>query len=262
MNNNVPENMEVKLLIDNSVDSLAKIMQGAAKEQHLLWGDRFHTVRIVGLKRKAERSEDEVWLRRQIECLPTMARLGRQGPLIFHTYDELTMEAWRRPGSYPALPIGDLFNGIAYQHVGPAVERSRIFASDLFTEREELIDFCNWLLCADVERVLANPAIAVKFPKFERDNLANVQRFRDICDGLSERQFPDAFHLWTGEVNDLHFFVTTDRKFIRAMRDTKRIELLCNPISPEELLDEMMIEVRDPFPFEPDQFYTVWGARG
>jgi hypothetical protein len=253
--------MTIKILIDNSIDSLSEIMQGVAQFKELDWGGMSLSAPIVGLQRIPSRGNDAKWMQHQIECLPTVARLAREGTLVFHTYFELIFESWKRR-NFPALPLGNLFDGIEIHHIDSAVERSRIFPSvnSQIFDKKEVIEFCKWLLCANIETLANDSIISAKFPTSELDNLRNAQRFREICKGLSDKQLPDALHLWTGEVNDLDFFLTTDRKFIRVMRNTKRIPLACQPISPEELLEELGITNLDPLPFEIDQFYTIWGT--
>ena len=96
-------------------------------------------------------------------------------------------------------------------------------------------------------------------PKSLLNNLRNVQRFRELCAGLSEKQFPDAFHLWTAEINGAQMFLTTDRKFIRVMTKTKKTNLSCVPVSPQELLEHLNIHELDPFEFKEGVFYSTGG---
>jgi hypothetical protein len=178
-----------------------------------------------------------------------------------YIYNEIRLESWLRPGSARRSFIGDLFAGVQFIDVDPPVERSRIFQMELgkYLQRNEMIEFCKWIQLPNIEAIVENPNIQKRFPKSEIKNLRQVERFRELCRGLSEGQYPDAFHLWTGEVNELDYFLTTDGKFIRVMTETKKIALRCRPISPETLLTELGIAERDPLPFEHGQFYTVGG---
>ncbi|MBO6946410.1 MAG: hypothetical protein JJ855_00405 [Rhodospirillales bacterium] len=250
-----------KVLIDNCVDGLSDIMEPARKSFKIGWGDQVIEDYIVGYRRKAPRDANETWMQDQIECLPTIARLGKEKSLQFFTYNELIMEAWRRPGSFPANIVGRLFSEIEFEHVDAAVERSRIFSGDMGTHIDgaAMIDFCRFLIGLDLEGFFSRPKLCSRFPDRELDNLRDIGRFRELCDGLSDSQLRDAFHLWTGEVNSIDFFLTTDKKFIRVMTETKRINLPCMPVSPTSLLQYLGVSDRDPFPFKHDQFYRIDG---
>lgn len=252
------------VLIDNCVEGLTRTMEPAAKEVTVQWGDMELTSEIAGYKRKLPRNPEHKWVQKQIECLPTIARLGQEGRLEFLTYNEIHFEGSQRPGGYPGNLMGDLFSGVNMSKIPPAIERSRIQGMDIreYVQRDVMINFCKFLLGVDERQMLGIPEICKRFPDFERASLENLERFRRLCDGLSIKQYPDAFHLWTGEVNGIDYFLTTDGKFIRAMTESKRIELPCTHISPEELLNDMGVDELDPFPFEADQFYTFFGRPG
>lgn len=250
------------VLIDNCVISLSHILQPATKEHEIVWGDQIHKILIAGYERTPSRSRDQFWLRRQIECLPTIARLAKDGTIECYIYNELRLESWLRPGSFPALPLGFLFNDVSFHDLDAAVERSYFFSNENFVDRSEVIGFCKFLLHPRIDTLINNAAVMNRLPVFQQANLRSIQRFRDLCKGLSEKRYPDAFHLWTAESNKLEFFLTTDRKFLRAMRETKRMALPCKPVSPDELVTDLGITELEPFPFELNQFYTIWGTPG
>jgi hypothetical protein len=250
-----------KVLVDNCIDGLSQTMQGAAKEEEIQWGDSKQRVRIGGYQRKPPLRPEHKWKQRQIECLPTIARLARDGRLSLYIYNEIRFEGWLRPGSAIRSVIGNLFAGVQFIDVEAPIERSRFFQMELgqYLQRQEVVEFCKWLQLPRIEALADKPAIQSRLPESEIYNLRQVKRFRELCRGLSEGQYPDAFHLWTGEANKLDYFLTTDRKFIRAMTETKKIVLPCRPISPEALLAELGVTERDPLPFKLGQFYTVGG---
>ena len=253
-----------KILIDNCIESLSMVMVPALKEQEIQWGNRKQTIKIVGYVRKPTLPPNEKWKQYQVDCLPTVARLTRDKQLDLYIYNEILFEGWQRPGGFPRNTIGNIFNGIEFNHCNAPIERSRIFQTEIgkYIQRNQVIDYCKFLIHSNVEILAENPAIQQRFPQNELNNLRNVSRYRDLCKGLSEKHYPDALHLWAAEVNGLDYFLTTDHRFINAMIMTKKIELSCKPISPEDLLKVYSISELDPFPFEQDQFYTVFGTPG
>lgn len=251
-----------KILIDNCVDSLSDLMEPARKPFKLKWGTQEIEQYVAGYMRKEPRGSNEVWMQQQIECLPTIARLGRESRLSFWTYHELTMEAIHRPKGFPANLIGNLFEGIEYSHMDTPIERSRIFSNDLsfHADSSAMIEFCRFLINLDVSKFFSKPDLCKRFPANELENIRNVGRFRDLCKGLSESQYRDAFHLWSAEVNGIDCFLTTDRKFKRVMTETKKINLPCKVVSPSDLLDELSVTERDEFPYRQNQFYNICGV--
>lgn len=128
-----------------------------------------------------------------------------------------------------------------------------------YLSKDQVVKFCTWLLNSKAEDLADRLEGQERYPSFLLNNLRRVQRFRDLCNGLAEKQYPDAFHLWTAEVNGIEYFLTTDKKFIRAMTETKRLSLPCRPLSPSDLLYLLEIEDRDPFEYEENQFFNVLG---
>ena len=236
-------------------------MQGVFKEHKIVWGGTIQNAKVIGYERKPTPSADQEWKRKQIECLPTVRRLAIDEKIELYTYNELTNEAWKRPVSFPANVLGDLFVDITFKHVDAAVERSFFFQMDIseYIKKDQVIKFCIWLLDSKVEDLADRLEGQKRYPAFLLNNLRKVQRFRDLCNGLAEKQYPDAFHLWTSEVNGIEYFLTTDRKFIRVMTETKHINLPCRPLSPTDLLSMLKINDLEPFEYQPNQFFNVFG---
>lgn len=149
-------------------------------------------------------------------------------------------------------------------HVEAAVERSYFFQSSLdeHVDSQSVIKFCKWLLNIDPNVLIEKVTQAKSFPSFLMANLRNVKRFSELCKGLSEKQYPDAFHLWTAEVNGADFFLTIDKKFIHVMTETNRVDLPCPPLSPSQLLNQLGIDERDPIEYMEGVFYDISGRRG
>lgn len=193
--------------------------------------------------------DDQVWRRSQIECLRSIAWHAANGHLSLHTYSELEMEAM--PGWIPTpTEKGSLFRTIPFHTIPAAVERSRLFTliGDEMVNRDAFRRYCEWLMGIHVDK-LSQEKIAwlrTKCTDFELSNLINVERFRSLCRHVSRKHYPDAFHLWTAEVNQIKFFLTNDKKFINAVTKSSKLELYTKPVCPEVLLNEL--QQRAPVP--------------
>ena len=251
----------ISVLLDNCVLSLSDTMRTVLKPVHVVVGGVKQTFQVLGFERRWSPDAEEQWLRSEFECLPTVAGLAREGRVRLCFYNELRHEASKRPGSFPRTPIGHLFYGVKFNEIDAAVERSYFFQIDIseYVTTEEMIKFCKWLLVCDVGDPLDSLESTGRFPTSLIQNLRNVGRYRTLCSGLGERQYPDAFHLWTAEVNGMDYFLTTDRKFIRAMTESKRLRLPCEPISPSALLEVLGISDRDPFPHPDNGTIDIFG---
>lgn len=218
-------------------------------------------VDVIGYMRKPLPNLKNQWKRNEIECLPTIGRIAREGKISLFTYFELQSEGWKRSDSFPTKSIGNIFSGVSINHAEAAVDRSYFFQMELgqFIKTQQVIEYCKWLMTPGIEKLVdrlsGNPA----YPLWMLNNIRNVQRFRDLCHGLAEKQYPDVLHLWSAEVNGSDLFLTIDGKFIRAMTKSKSINLPCKPVSPSELLDMLQIKERDPFEFQEGQFYNIFG---
>jgi len=251
----------LKVFVDNCILSVSDTMQGAKKQFPLNWASSVQWVDVVGYMRKPLPNSKDQWKRKEIECLPTIGRIAREGKISLFTYFELLSEGWKRSGSFPANSIGNIFSGVSINHVDAAVERSYFFQMELgqFIQTEKVIEYCKWLMTPGIEKLADRLSGNPDYPLWLLNNLRNVQRFRDLCHGLAEKQYPDALHLWSAEVNGSNLFLTIDGKFIRAMTKSKNINLPCKPVSPAELLDILKIEDKDPFEFREGQFYDISG---
>jgi hypothetical protein len=75
-----------------------------------------------------------------------------------------------------------------------------------------------------------------------------LKGFKEICRDLSEKHYPDAFHLWTADMNELDYFLSADKKFVSVMTLTKGTQLISRPIAPRDLLECFGITELDPLP--------------
>ena len=250
----------LKLLIDRNLETYADVTEGVivTGEERLWAGTHKVTPQMFGYQRKALPESD--WPRAQVEALPTIARLAKEGLAIFYTSEELLWESFCASGRTMAGRVGHLFSDVKFEHVPPPVSRSHFSQTvDLFkyVDGESLARWCkDFLLKLDE----SNPWLAqVKMTEFERQNLANLRRFKEICQHLvTDDHIRDAFHLWTAEVNHLDFFLTCDKRFINKMTQSTRLTLPSSPICPADFLEQIGIERPDPFPIAEGEIRNIF----
>ena len=244
-----------KILVDNSVMSFGATGHGIT----VPIPDMVN--RLLLVQAKPVRKEKETWLKRQIECLPTVGRLAREGGLSLHTYDELLYEAMARRDALPRELFGNVFADVEINHVAPPVRRGVFWPGDLFThvKKGALAEFCRWLIDSYSEKWLQGSFLEGILTQEEIANLNNIEQFRSICHSLSEAQYADGYHLWAGEVNGLSYFLTIDRKFTNALKSNCRLKTRCIPICPSDLLEVLGIEELEPLPFEFGRRYYLSG---
>ena len=180
-----------RVLVDNCIISVGDIMQGTKKRQVLTWGGIEQPIEIVGYTRKPLPNKSQAWKREQVECLPTVGRMARQNMISLYTYHETIFEGWKRPGSFPANHFGNVFEGITFERVDAAVERSYFVQMEIgqYIQKQSLVGFCKWLLTVDASGILAVIGNIPKFQTFMLDNLRNLDRFKELCRGLSPSQY-------------------------------------------------------------------------
>lgn len=240
----------LSILVDLSVLRHAVMIQPARIEKTISWGDQIHTVHLDGWERRPDLPPDQAWRQTQVECLPTIARLAREGGLILYSYIELHFEDWRgnrgMVGSF-----GDLFADIEIHNVPPAVERSRFRQTDDLGQhlsKDELTDFCQFLICLDPAVLQKATEFWETLPDFERQNLSRLDKFKKLCRTLTGNHYADAFHLWTAEANGLDGFLMVEKAFPNAVRRDRALNFRCAPVTPEELIQQLGVAERDPIP--------------
>jgi hypothetical protein len=179
--------------------------------------------------------KNELWKQAQSAAIPRIAQLARDSKVHLFTYTEIEHETLNGT-LFPSSLATNSLAGVKIKHVPSAIERSKVqqIPFDTYTLKRTRIAFCRWLIrLRNYENETAKKA---GFSEFERKNFESLDRFREICSGLNEKHYPDAFHLWTAEVNDLNYFLTADKKFIKAMTETSRIALTTRPIAPSDFL--------------------------
>jgi len=236
------------------VDTSAFRLSLTADVVHVSLKSGARTPKLIAIRRKPSLSRDQHWRQRQIEAMPTIARLVRDGQLTLADSTELSLEEIK--GTYVGVSgiTGDLFRDVRWKHVPAAIERSKFQQIDMdsYTRKGTVIAFCKILLGLDSREVAARPRFLQRFTDFEQENLRSLDRFRLICAGLNENHYPDALHLWTAEVNGLDYFLTADRRFTNAMTKTSRVSLTTRLVSPVDLLAEVGVTGVDPMPIADD----------
>ena len=212
---------------------------------------------------RAKKETTNPKLKREIECLPTIARLAREGVVLLYTYDELVNETMHKTGL-----LTHLFGGVKLCRAQAPVRRGLFSSNDLSEfirpysksgKTGPLADFCEWLIKYYSDKLLSIPYIQGKLTDCEIENLRKIDILRSICKPpLDTNHFGDAFHLWAAEINNLQF-LTTDSKFIRALSNTCHMKIRHKPILPSQLLHNMGIAERDPMPFKYGRRYTLNG---
>lgn len=214
--------------------------------------------RLVVFKTRGSREESEDWLQSQINCLPAIARLLREGLSVWYTYSELRLEIWRLT-KYPHMPFGDVFSGVHSVEVQSAIRRAILLVGYSDNLPEKLQKICEWLVSCDVIQLTRSRSFRSQMTDFEAESLEKVDGYRSIVDGIDPKHWRDAFHLWSAERNDIPFFLTADRKFINAITKDGKKKLGCTPISPSDYLNMMGVDKRDEFCFEPGNSYLLNG---
>jgi hypothetical protein len=252
-----------RILVDNSILNLSDTMRSVPTECVASILGQPQIDNVIAYERKPPLDASGMWMNEQRDCLPTVARLARDGLFAMYSYPELGFEACNAPKSFPANPIGRLFADISIEELETPIERSRFFQLplDKFMTKDCMVQFCKLLIGPSSDNVANWDRIKAACSPFELSNLGKLDRFRLLCKGLGEEQFIDAFHLWTAELHKMQFFLTADKKFTKVIVLNQKLEKHCTPISPVELLKAMNISERDPFPCQLGESIGIFGQR-
>ena len=246
----------ISFLMDLSVYRLGMTVKPVTESKEIKWGEITQMIPITGFARKLPFDSKK---QKEVECIPTISRLIKEKRLIAYQYNELQFE--NMLGSQGLRNVkGDLFQDIDFEQVEPAIDRSYLGGMTLSqcVDRKDFIRFCDFLLSLEPEKIINFEEVRSLLPEFQRANLKNLDRFKDICEHLPRKHFPDVFHLWTAETNGLDYFLTNDTKFINVMTKTKQIDLPTPPITPSGLLNILRVKKRDPMPIEDYNFHNLF----
>lgn len=228
-----------RVLVDHCALVHGDTVRCVQVNETLQWGPHrvsLPVARIQGKKRDAGAD----WLRAEIVALAGVTESFRAGGLRALTSFELSAERLSGRVSGGGLR-GDLWRDVKLEHVPAPVDRSKLLGSmDLsaITSRVHQARFHRRLrdLASDPNRCKKVEHYALS--DFELESIARLPEFDEICKAVSETRLGDAFHLWTAVRNGLDYFLTTDRKFLDAVRGSGLdIDIQTRVVSPSELLD-------------------------
>ena len=231
-----------KVLIDHSVRQDAITGEhGFEFEQAQISGIKYRYLQSVTRKRPPRRD----WKQGEIEVLPRVAALIRNGQIQAFTTGELYAEGFRAQ-KFPSPQYIDIFEGCTFDTLSPPLDRSKWgLGLDQFCSKEDVINYCECIfLTPSSERVedfiagmRENPRFDLS--RFEEKCLKRSHVFRAICRGIDRTHYPDALHLWTAEENRVDVFLTHDKKF-RNVIARQKIDLICKVLFPSEFLAEFV----------------------
>jgi predicted nucleic acid-binding protein len=204
-----------------------------------LLGPRNSSVEIV-TRQVVNIPSDQHWKQAQSDAMIAVAKWAREGRVHLFTYSEIEQETLRGT-FFPSMTTNDCLKDTNIDRVPAAIERSKFqqMSENEFCRKETRIQFLRWLLSLNEKDLAQRPRAMEMFTAFERRNVESLSRFREICKHVAENQLPDAFHLWTAEVNGFDYFITADRKFINVLTKSSRIALPTRPICPTDFVAEL-----------------------
>jgi len=264
----------IKVLLDNSIISAAEIAEYVTLERLEPWGNKKIPIPLVGYRKKV--SNNPV-LQEQIDAIVTIGRLIREGKVSAYTYSELRTEALRRSATAKA------FNSLAGCHINscPApieqgkfrqtAKLSEAFAKggkedkkrNLNVGEFNQIPYFEWLIRLD-ERAIQYIFLhrnEIGLTEFEVESFRQLDWFKFICSRFgSSENYPDAFHLWTAERNEIDVFLTLEKKLPNIVSQIRqstnhKYQIGTSILRPIGFLQSMGISDRDEVPIKAGQFY-------
>lgn len=249
-----------KVFVDRNIRVRSVTTEGARLRKEIQFGPTKQEIEIVGWRRKAPRGGDHSWVSSEIECLPTVAHLATDGVVALYESNEVRCESFSASIGARGTK-GDIFRNAPIQQTNEAVERS-YFGSrtiDQIADRQDVIEFCRFLRNVTPSQLQEIPGFLDRLPNAMKANILKLARFHALIDALpTERQWPDALHLWTAETHEAEYFLTLDRRFINALTKTARIDLPTKPLVPSELLNELGVKDRVSLPVADFDFHDFF----
>lgn len=97
--------------------------------------------------------------------------------------------------------------------------------------------------------------------EFEVESFRQIDWFKFICSSVgTSDNYPDVFHLWTAERNDIDVFLTLEKRLpnivnqIQLSKNHKH-RLRISVLRPIDFLNSMGISKRDEVPIKEGKFY-------
>jgi len=265
----------VRVLLDNGIFIHSEFAEEYVKGATVNWGGATQTNEVHGLVRKPP--HENVEYQAQKEALFTVGRLIREGKIEAFDYWEIQCEKLRGTPSNPA------WNALQDCHIRsctPAIRRSifsqSIYLDDVFAKggKEDIkkgtelrganqIAFFERLSSWKIPEIdlLISHAPRLHLTQFEIDSLRGIEYFQFLCRRSgSPENYPDIFHLWTAERNELDALLTLDGKLQRLVSRVKNekkktLKIRTEVLKPIELLLRLGINKPDPVPLDAARFY-------
>ena len=229
---------QMKVLIDHSVRQHGIVGErGFVSAQGSLADQKYLYLQSQS-RNKPQRAD---WLQPEIETLPNVAQLIRDGRLQAFTTNELYAEAFRVE-KFPSPAYINIFEGCSINRASAPFERSKFgLGGEQFMNKDDVIAYCKSFFLTPtqngiekfIEGMKRNPRYDLS--PFEEQCLRNAPVFQNLCRGIDESHYPDALHLWSAEENALDAFLTLDRKF-RNVVERQNINFKCRIMYPTELV--------------------------
>ncbi len=266
----------VSALLDNNVIGGAECARYVERDEELDWGEVRTSLKVTGIVRKQLAQNNAYQL--EMDAIHTVGRLIREERIRAFTYHELKFERARR------RPFVQEFNALRECEIEMCcspIERSKFRVTGNFSEHlrkggkkdkdngffdntYSQIGFIKWLANinkSQVEAILSNAEL-FHLSEFEIESLESLGWFQKLCRKFGgEENYPDAFHLWTAERNNLDYFLTLENKMANIFHDIvkgrKAISMNVRVVKPTELLAEIGVKELDTVPIENNRFYRL-----
>lgn len=270
----------MKILLDNSILSGAELAESVIKEEIVQWGDIQQKVDILGFRKKVHQDPDK---QKEIDAICTVGRLIKEGRATVYSYNELDFEAFRRSVTVKEYnPLA----GCELKRCTSPIERSKFRKTINFFEymakggkndkkhnsknvsNFNQIPFITWLIGLQEQSInkLIEQKEILGLSDFEVASLNSIEWFKYICSRFdTPENYPDAFHLWAAERNNIDVFLTLEKKLpntVKSIKNSKKTKFsiktkVCKPI---EFLNSIGIVELDEPPIAEGEFYTFMEA--
>lgn len=243
----------MRVMLDNNILSLSKFLKPRSVSSP-------NTLNRIALLKSPKRDPNPERAL-EIEWLPTIAELSKEGKIELCIYNYIHMESMKRPQSYPSAQTGDLLLGCKKFYLPNLFSSKFIGISELRFLNDFLIDFVKILRSSkgrDAILAVNRNSLSEKFITHDLDDLINILNL--ICHNMSEKHFPDAFHYWASVLYGCDAFLTVDGKLHNILAKNKKIEgLSCKPLLPSRLARMCGVENPVFFPYSYDTLYYYSG---
>lgn len=247
------EKRKAKVLLDTSVLRQAELGRVAASKVSGLPN------KFAFLETKARRKDENPWLQAEIELLPTVSRLASNKLILLFESIELMGERWRGNSAFGSSGSLRLFNGVKIHEVKPPLDRARLFSGfDHHWSKDAVAMFLDWLVNLEANEI---EELKPKLTAWELCSLRSFFNFSILGSKYMTNQREDLFHLWTGHINAIPYFLTLDRKLINVVESHKAWPFSCRPIFPSSLLKVLDVTETVPMPFDYGTRYTIAGRK-